>query len=51
MNVGNLTSINNIIINRKIVNIPVFFMLLAVKSFEIFAKHRCGFLSEVLALN
>ena len=55
MNIDNITIINNII-NRKIVDIlasPLFFfMLLAVKSFELFLKHKgCDFISESFALN
>ena len=43
MNIDNTTIINNIIINTKFVTYPfnpVFLMLLAVQSFEIFAKHK-----------
>ena len=48
MNIDNITSINNIIINGKIVNISIyycfFFMLLSVNFFEMFPKHnRYGF--------
>ena len=56
MNNDNITSINNTIINRKIIAIypfnSVFFMLLAVKLFGIFPKHNgYGFISEFFALN
>ena len=55
MNINNITTINNIIINRKIVHVifnPVFFILLAVKSFEIFPKHNgYGFISESFAFS
>ena len=48
MNIDNVTSINNILINVN----PVFFMLLAVKSFEIFPKHNGhGFIPDFFALN
>ena len=50
-----LLGINNIIINRKIVYIYIescFFMLLAVKYFEIFTKHNeYRFILELFALN
>ena len=56
-NINNITSINNIIINRKIVDMSIkscffFLMLLAVKPFEIFRKSKkYGFISEFFALN
>ena len=51
MNIDNITSINNITINRKFVDISIesiffffFFMLTDVKSFAIFPKHKGYFL-------
>ena len=43
MNINNITSINNIAINKKFVDVSIescFFMLIAVKFFEIFTKHK-----------
>ena len=55
MNINNITSINNIIINRKFVDISIlscFFHVKDVKSFEIFPKHKGYlFISESFALN
>ena len=53
MNVDNITSISNIIISRQIVDISCFFfMLLAVKSSEIFPEHKGNFfILESFALN
>ena len=55
MNIDSITSIKNIIINGKVVDMlfnPAFFMLLGEKFFEIFPKHNgyC-FISEFFALN
>ena len=54
MNIDNITITNNIIINRKIVHISIqccLFMLLTVKSFEIFPKHNgFGLISEFFTL-
>ena len=51
----NIAITNNITIIRKVVHIfiiPVFTMLLVVKSFEIFPKHNIyGFISPFFALN
>ena len=53
MNIDNITSINNVIINGKIVDIHLMlFFSLAVKSFEVFPKHNgYGFISELFALD
>ena len=58
MNIDNITSINNIINNGKTAGISIFnpvfffFMLLAVKPFEIFPrKNRYSFTSESFTLN
>ena len=55
MNIDNITGIINIIINRKFVDIFIyfcFFMLLAVKFFKLFPKHEgYYFISESFALN
>ena len=55
MNIDNITSINNIIISRKFIHSTYpfnpFFMLLAVKSSEIFPDHKgYFFISESFAL-
>ena len=52
--IDKVTSINNVIMNRKFVDIsiPSFFILIAVKSFEIFLKLKGDFfVSESFALN
>ena len=61
MNIDNIISINNIIINKNLYSFdilsiypfnPIFFMLLAVKSFKIFPKNNvCSFISKYFALN
>ena len=55
MNINNITIVKSTIINRKSYTYPfspIFFMLLAVISFEIFRKDNiCGFISEIFALN
>ena len=55
MDMNNITSTNNIIINKKFVGTSIsscFFMLIDVKSFEIFLKHEgYFFISESFALN
>ena len=55
LNIDNITNINYIKINEKIVDIsfnPTFFMLLAVKAFELLPKHsRYGLTSGSFTLN
>ena len=52
VNIFNITGINDIIADRKIVHVllkPCFFMLLAVKSFEVFPKlNRYGLFKNIL---
>ena len=55
MNISEMAIINNIIIKQKIAHLSMescLFVLLAVKSFEIFLKHsEYGFISEAFDLN